>query len=265
MFKKPLSNLKTSAPLRSSDRRKLKQRVLQAFPHIGEQELVPDGLLSIKFSTHLDEPGVSLLFVFKALSTHRMEVAYLDPNGDPLWFTVGKGSDDLIPTVYTLWKKPDLLPTLTTPAAVIPVLTGGADLMIPGVVEIPTSPPLQPHQLVAVAQYHPTPKAGAPLAVGWMAASGEEVRTRAEEEGEGRKGKAVLVVHAWRDCLWEMGAGGEVPEPRDVGTAEVEVEAGEGENPAIKQDDVAAGDKPDSEEPAVIPEASGSTLSPQGM
>lgn len=80
-----------------------------------------------------------------------MEVAYLAPNGDPLWFTVGKGSEDLIPTgnklcvpyaisrlkflilaVYALWKRSDLLPFLSTPAAVIPVLVGGADLMIPG-------------------------------------------------------------------------------------------------------------------------------------
>lgn len=34
--------------------------------------------------------------------------------------------------VYTLWKRFDLLPALSTPSAVIPVLTGGADLMIPG-------------------------------------------------------------------------------------------------------------------------------------
>lgn len=80
MFKKPLSNLKTSgkitryqgeqgwwsywfalAPLRSSDRRKLKQRALQSFAQIPPEDgdvLVPDGLLSVKFSTHLDEPGV---------------------------------------------------------------------------------------------------------------------------------------------------------------------------------------------------------------
>ena len=130
---------------------------------------------------------------------------------------------------------------------------------------MPTSPPLQRHQLVAIAQDHPasrTPKAGAPLAVGLMAASGEEVRTRAEEEGEGRKGKAVLVVHAWRDCLWEMGAGGEVPEPRDVRNG---VDAGEGESPVIQQGNVSAVVKPDAEEPAVIPEASGSALSSQGM
>lgn len=74
---------------------------------------------------------------------------YTSLEGDPLWFTVGKGSDELIPTgaprylsshnsteegisVYALWKHRSLLPVFTTPARVIPVLVGGADLMIPG-------------------------------------------------------------------------------------------------------------------------------------
>lgn len=81
MFKKPLSNLKTAgtsihgphctgmacsendpaAPLRGSDRRKFRQRVIETFniaPEDGER-LVPEGLQSVKFLTHLDEPGVS--------------------------------------------------------------------------------------------------------------------------------------------------------------------------------------------------------------
>ena len=61
MFKKPLSNLKTTAPLRSSDRKKLRQRVVAAFkltPEDGDN-LVPEGVLSIKFSSYSDEPGVS--------------------------------------------------------------------------------------------------------------------------------------------------------------------------------------------------------------
>lgn len=60
MFKKPLSNLKTSSALRSSDRRKLKQRVASAFNLSAEDGdlLVPDGIESVKFSTHLEEPGV---------------------------------------------------------------------------------------------------------------------------------------------------------------------------------------------------------------
>ena len=52
------------APLRSSDRRKLKQRVTADFglqPEEGEL-LVPEGLLSQKISTHLNEPGVIILF-----------------------------------------------------------------------------------------------------------------------------------------------------------------------------------------------------------
>ena len=82
-----------------------------------------------------------------------VKIAYFSPDGDPLWFSIGKGGDDLIPTgtlhsfglilvpdfvlycdmkVYTLWKKYDLLPYISSPASVIPVLAGGADLMIPG-------------------------------------------------------------------------------------------------------------------------------------
>ena len=49
------------APLRSSDRKKLRQRVLQSYPSLPPEDgdsLVPDGLQSQKFSTHLEEPGV---------------------------------------------------------------------------------------------------------------------------------------------------------------------------------------------------------------
>ena len=60
MFKKPLSNLKTSSPLRNSDRKKLKQRIVSIFKLTLEEgnNLVPEGILSIKFSTYSDEPGV---------------------------------------------------------------------------------------------------------------------------------------------------------------------------------------------------------------
>lgn len=195
MFKKPLGNLKTSAPLRNSDRRKLKQHIIQAFsldPDVGD-ELVPDGLLSVKFKTHTDEPGV----------------AYMGPGGDPLWFTLGIGSEEMIPTVYTLWKKPDLLPFLSTPSAVIPVLVGGADLMIPGVVQHP--PSLQTGQLVSITEYvHHSTRIGSPLAVGHMA-----VDSDALSEAAG-KGKAVFVLHAWNDHLFDMGHKGNPPDPWEM-------------------------------------------------
>ena len=40
----------------------------------------------------------------------------------------------MFPTVYMLWKAPDLLHAFTTQRPVMDVLLGGADLMIPGVI-----------------------------------------------------------------------------------------------------------------------------------
>ncbi|KAH9948078.1 eukaryotic translation initiation factor SUI1 family protein [Amylocystis lapponica] len=240
MFKKPPADLKTSAPLRSSDRRKLKQRVLQTFAVLQPEEgdaLVPEGLLVQKFSTHLDEPGV----------------AYISPEGDPLWITLGKGSDDLIPTVYTLWKRPDLLPFLSTPAPVVPKLIGGADLMIPGVVQ--HSPALQQGQLVSITQYQ-AGALGVPLAVGRMAVSGG---TLAEAEDKDIKGKAVYIVHTWRDALWEMGVSkkADVPEPRAAGAsaqqdenADLREENDSKEVPGSSVEDAGAVDGPSSSDGA---------------
>ncbi|OCB85854.1 hypothetical protein A7U60_g6985 [Sanghuangporus baumii] len=190
MFKKPLADLKTSATLKNSDRKKLRQRVLHEYAESTEvgDLLVPDGLQSVKFTTSGGEPGL----------------AYLSAEGEPLWFSLGKGNNDLIPTVYTLWKKPRLLPYLSTPSAVIPVLQNGADLMAAGVVEMLGTP--TEGQLVSVTQYVPG-AVGPPLAVGRMAMPGARVR---EEDA---KGKAVRILHVYKDRLWEMGGKGEPPEP----------------------------------------------------
>lgn len=73
---------------------------------------------------------------------------------------------------------------------------------------------LVPGQLVSITQYH-RDKLGPPLAVGHMAVSSETLR-RADEEDT--KGKAVHVLHTWKDSLWDLGPSkkAEVPEPRDL-------------------------------------------------
>ncbi|KAF7329716.1 Eukaryotic translation initiation factor SUI1 family protein [Mycena kentingensis (nom. inval.)] len=198
MFKKPFSSLKTSSPLRGSERKKLKQRAISTFNLSAEDAdaLVPDGILSMKCTTHLDEQGV----------------VYLSPDGDPLWFTVGRNTDDLVPTIYTLWKRRNLIPFVSTPAPVIPVLVGGADLMIPGVVHL--SPSLSEGQLVSVCQYTRAGNAlSPPLVVGRMALSGDQIQSGRQE-----KGKAVYTLHTWKDHLWDMGSKGDMPESLPMDT-----------------------------------------------
>ncbi|KAJ3900950.1 eukaryotic translation initiation factor SUI1 family protein [Lentinula edodes] len=209
MFKKPVSNWKTSSPLRSSDRKKLKLKAVSSFSISIEEAdvLVPEGILSIKFKTHLNEPGI----------------AYLARDGDhdPLWFTLGKGDFQqqdalIIPTIYTLWKNHKLLPSLSTPKAVIPILSGGADLMIPGVVHCPQS--LSEGQLVSICKYErigDIPMLSPPFAVGRMAVASDQLQDSGQE-----KGKAVHVLHTWKDHLWELGSKGDIPQ--DLPTKEDE-------------------------------------------
>jgi len=52
----------------------------------------------------------------------------------PLFFELDGGQ--LVPTLYTLWSIPDILPYFTTHEGVLPKLTNGADLMLPGVVPL---------------------------------------------------------------------------------------------------------------------------------
>jgi len=75
---------------------------------------------------------------------------------------------------------------------------------------------LTQNQLVAIHQFSNTKNddgtvihvVSPPLAVGRMAVSGNELKMRREAD---EKGKAVLVLHTWKDNLWEMGKKGDVP------------------------------------------------------
>ena len=51
-----------------------------------------------------------------------------------------------------------------------------------------------------------------------MALASDEIKE------DGKKGKAVYILHTWKDYLWELGGGGDVPEVRDVTVADNETE-----------------------------------------
>ena len=70
-------------------------------------------------------------------------------------------------------------------------------------------------QLVVVSQYHRGAVLGYPLAVGRAALSSDAL-DRADEQDA--KGKAVYILHTWKDSLWDLGPSKklDVPEPRPL-------------------------------------------------
>ncbi|ORY72895.1 hypothetical protein BCR35DRAFT_307416 [Leucosporidium creatinivorum] len=184
MFKRPHVS-KTSAPLRSSDARKLREELQSAFvlsPALAKS-LLPDGLLVQKATNHLEEP----LTIYSA------------PNGDPRFFRPGKGNDGaLIPTMYTFDLVPELLPVLVTAPQVVENLVSGAALFSAGVStrslrELPDSM-LEGH-LVAIRADGPI------VAIGQLAADKKDLIAT---DG---KGKAAITLHARGDYLWAAGSG----------------------------------------------------------
>lgn len=120
MFLKPYK-LKSNSPLKGSDVKKLKQRVEKSFPNATIEQFqllftAKGSVSQLKLMTHAD-------FQLNVFCVDKL----------PLFFEIDeKGT--LAPTLYALWKVPDLLPYFTTHPAVLPKLSNGADLMLPGVI-----------------------------------------------------------------------------------------------------------------------------------
>lgn len=180
MFTKAF-RVKTNTVIKGSDRRKLRADVSTAFPSLSADdlnELVPnkEELNVVKIYAHKGD-AVTLYVL------HR----------NPMFFQLEK---QLYPTVYTLWRFPDLLPAFTTWPPVVQKLTGGADLMLPGVVVSSTG--LQDVNQGDICAVNIVSNR-APVAVGTAAMSSREMRT------SGMKGKGVNVLHTYMDQLWAFG------------------------------------------------------------
>jgi len=94
-------------------------------------------------------------------------------------------------------------------------------------------PSLGEHQLVAIRRYLNKNEGAAlspPLAVGRMALPSNQLKPA------GKKGKAVLIIHTWKDHLWEMGSKGDMPEDTILDTAAAEEEAEAEDRPSTKEE-----------------------------
>lgn len=219
MFKKK-PNIKSLAPLKSSDRRRTADQIISDLGievpvnHDADPEdkaaatapltalrksLLPENALSARFTT-TSGPDLKQVSGTVYAGSHDGEEQRI------LWV---KAEDKMYPTVYTLWHNPGILPLLYTPLAVVEKLQGGADLMTPGLQRGPPFPAkAKKGAIVAIASLEsPT----IPMAVGTC-----EVDVSALGDVRGAKGHAVQTFHWAGDEIWSWSTsgkpGGDPPE-----------------------------------------------------
>ncbi|KAK4580415.1 hypothetical protein LTR86_000618 [Recurvomyces mirabilis] len=207
MFKKK-PQIKPAAPLRSSDRRKIADSIIHDYQLTVSQpdeptpeqkaeataahtalrnSLLPDNVQSARFTTthgpQLKQVSGTIYIGHPANEDSRI-----------LWWQT-EGA--LYPSVYTLWRHPDMVPLLHTPSIVIKKLQGGADLMTPGLAGGPPFPArAKKGSVVAIAS---TEKPSVPVAVGVC-----EIDVSALQQVQGQKGHAVENLHWCGDELWSF-------------------------------------------------------------
>ncbi|KAL1587701.1 hypothetical protein WHR41_03501 [Cladosporium halotolerans] len=205
MFKKK-PQIKPAAPLRSSDRRKLADQIIQDYklelPQADDDSpeqkaeattaraslrnsLLPDNVQSARFTT---THGPDL----KQASGNVYVGSQTGDDARILWWQIdGK----MHPSVYTLWKNTDIVPLLHTPGIVVKKLQGGADLMTPGLAGGPPFPEqAKQGAVVAIAS---TDKPSVPVALGVCKIDVSEL-----QEVQGARGHAVETLHWYGDELW---------------------------------------------------------------
>nr|CEL65301.1 TPA: GM12258, related [Neospora caninum Liverpool] len=220
MFRKK-AGLGTLSLLGNKERKKLREQALRALPLLVEADF--DLLLPPK-----DEISVAKL-QFPPASSGPASGAATGPSltnsrgsnrgtvylcrGEPIFFEV---NGVILPSVYALWQCPEMLPTFVVHAPVSSFILKGADLMLPGIIwtltlqgletqkaekaENPDGRSLPPG--IEAMQVWSVRVAGNPLpfAVGCSAVSAASLQHLAG------KGKALEMVHAYGDGLWQIGS-----------------------------------------------------------
>ncbi|KAF6142217.1 hypothetical protein GIB67_037135 [Kingdonia uniflora] len=187
MFKKAVE-AKSQQRLSGADRKKLRRIAKERFVNATDADIdliIPpkSEITAIKFPNRVHVYGIE--------------------GGFPMLFDVDGRGADVFPTVYALWKAPNLLPAFTLKGGEVShFIIGGADLMFPGI-RIPEEG--LPSFLAGQPWSVKVPGNLAPIAVG------STNMTSAEAVKAGLRGKALLISHCYKDFLWESAEGHYVP------------------------------------------------------
>eukprot|EP00761_Pharyngomonas_kirbyi_P009862 gb/GECH01009880.1/.p1 GENE.gb/GECH01009880.1/~~gb/GECH01009880.1/.p1 ORF type:complete len:634 (+),score=170.54 gb/GECH01009880.1/:1-1902(+) len=184
MFKKTLPT-PAASNLRTSIAKKFKHTLVKQFPALGEgdpryvDELIPSkGLTQNKVKVSDTE----IVYVFSV-------------DNVPLFVDCSGGRGDYYPTIYALWRFPPIVPTFYIYPETSTFILGGADLMLPGILQPPGG----------LGEFRTGDKRSitvvgnpVPFAVGNMALSSKDARRQKFQ------GKALYVVHMFHDALWRF-------------------------------------------------------------
>ncbi|XP_018416818.1 PREDICTED: eukaryotic translation initiation factor 2D isoform X1 [Nanorana parkeri] len=196
MFCKPF-RVKSHTALKSSDRKKLRGAISSAFSSLTTENLAD--LMPSK-----EDLTVVKVFVHKGDA-----VSVYVHNKNPIIFELERR---FYPTVYTLWRHPDILPVFSTWPPVFERMNGGADLMLPGVLVSSGLPEVQKGTLCAITLVGNR----APVAIGVATMSTKDMLA------SGMKGKGFNILHTYKDQLW---AYGDESCPPNISSEEIDVTA----------------------------------------
>uniref|UniRef100_A0A6P7G8M2 Eukaryotic translation initiation factor 2D n=1 Tax=Diabrotica virgifera virgifera TaxID=50390 RepID=A0A6P7G8M2_DIAVI len=118
MFKKPIK-IKSNTQTKRSERNNFRDSILKAFPNLTENDI--NELLPKK------EP----LNILKVVTHNQTILNVYTIQKRPIVFEY---EDKLFPTIFMLWKFPNIIYAFTTHQQVMSFITSGADLMLAGVV-----------------------------------------------------------------------------------------------------------------------------------
>ncbi|ESN99503.1 hypothetical protein HELRODRAFT_113630 [Helobdella robusta] len=181
MFQKPFK-VKSNNIVKKSEKKKIHDELRQYNPKLSIETL--QDLLPLK-------EDVSVI----KLCTYSQDIVTVySHKKNPTFFVVNKL---VLPTVYAMWKHPDLVISFETHASVNSKLKGGADLMLPGVI-VPKNgfKPFTNGQPCSVR----VTGSKASVAVGKTALDSYSI-----ERENVRTGKLVNIMHTFEDHLWELG------------------------------------------------------------
>ncbi|XP_052897492.1 eukaryotic translation initiation factor 2D [Anopheles moucheti] len=186
MFIKPFK-IKSNILVTGSEKKRLRQRVMAQFNRVDEESATSP--LAELFGNR------AKICTVKIITYHEEPVTVYTSDKRPIFFEL---NGKLLPTVYTLWSCPDLVPGFTTHATVLPKLANGADLMIPGVVKQGTNlASWGRHQKDDVVSVNLTSNRAA-VGVGLLAHSSSDLYMC------GGHGVCVRMMHVFGDKLWGM-------------------------------------------------------------